>query len=76
MPLKTAIYLDSEIESLLALKHSQIDIISNSTFQWWGAWLNEVPNKTIYAPKYWLGHKINKEYPKQVIPDGWRQIKV
>lgn len=30
-------------------------IMSNSSFSWWGAWLNEVPNKRVFMPSMWLG---------------------
>jgi hypothetical protein len=44
-------------------------IIANSTFYWWGAWLNESPGKVIIAPKRWYATVPSQEV--DIIPDGW-----
>jgi hypothetical protein len=46
-------------------------IISHSTFAWWGAWLNNIPEKIVIAPKFFLGFKINKDYPINILPSDW-----
>lgn len=71
-----AIFIEDPFEQLYCLQHAKHIIISNSTFQWWGAWLNQRKDKVVYAPKYWLGHKVKIEYPAKIIPDDWIQIEV
>lgn len=65
---------DNEIMDFQHLINADICIIANSTFSWWGAWLNKNPDKTIYVPRYFLGWKINKEFPKNIYPKNWIQI--
>jgi hypothetical protein len=73
---KNGTYITGEIDQLIALSLADELIISNSSFHWWGAWLNTKPNKVVYAPEFWLGHKVNREYPKEVIPQNWHKVKV
>ncbi len=50
-------------------------IIANSTFSWWGAWLNENPNKMVIAPRVWLTNKQAYEDTKDVVPNDWIRMK-
>lgn len=48
-------------------------IIANSSYSWWGAWLNQKPKKRVIAPSRWFGPAINKD-ASEIYCEGWEII--
>jgi hypothetical protein len=60
------------VNDLYLMSQCDHNIIANSTFSWWGAWLNKNPIKVIVAPKKWFNN--SNFQSSNVIPESWIQL--
>lgn len=60
---------DQPHQDLRLMSACQHHVIVNSTFSWWGAWMNPREGKTVVAPKDWFANP--KLANPDIIPEGW-----
>lgn len=62
-------YIDMQLMSLC-----RYNIIANSSFSWWGAWLNTNADKLVIAPSKWFQDEKKNVLLDQFYPEGWIKI--
>ena len=69
------IFIDGfdDVEDLWLMSMCKHNIIANSSFSWWGAWLNDNPNKKVVTPSNWFGRQSNLN-TSDMVPENWTKI--
>jgi hypothetical protein len=59
-------------EDMRLMSACQHQVISNSTFSWWAAWLNIHPEKIVVAPHRWFAHAQTRQ--DDIVPASWYKL--
>ncbi len=63
---------DRDWEDMRLMSLCRHNIIANSSFSWWAAWLNSNPGKTVIAPSRWFSDKGRTD--RDIVPSGWVRV--
>lgn len=79
LPDKNLVFIEenlSHIHDLYLMSMCKHHIISNSSFSWWGAYLNQNPNKIVITPSplRWFGPGMNHCNTKDILPEEWKVL--
>ena len=75
LPLKNAVFIDwnkgeDSWQDMMLMSHCHHHIICNSTFSWWGAWLNPHKDKVVIGPAQWTKY----ENSNTILPSEWIKV--
>lgn len=60
----------TDLQDLKQMSEAAHNIIANSTFSWWSAWLNKNDDQRVIAPQPWT----NENTHKDILPERWEKV--
>lgn len=57
-------------QDMLLMSRCRHNVICNSSFSWWAAWLNANPEKLVFCPNHWYA---GDENPR-ILPSDWLRV--
>jgi hypothetical protein len=74
--IENKIFIDNleDFEELYLMSMCKNNIIANSSFSWWGAWMNKNENKKIISPNTWFGKSLYYHDTSDIYGENWIKI--
>ncbi|MEJ0081048.1 MAG: alpha-1,2-fucosyltransferase [Puia sp.] len=65
---------DSSWKDMFLMSKCKHQILSNSSFSWWSAWLNKNGEKSVIAPIKWFNTEDPLYEPNDIVPAHWIRL--
>lgn len=65
---------DKDVLEFFLMSNCKHNIIANSTYSWWAAYLNRNPEKIVLAPEIWYKNEEENKKALQLVPEEWKVL--